>query len=251
MNRSLFSSANLFRSAASLIRALICFTIIVCSNAVGQSQPQTTETEIWPEFDVHVQLRSHVRLLALAGVEQGIGYPFQQWYIAGAVGYQFKPILKPHIMNIDPDKEHYFILGGGYEFLRTTQSNKVKHEDRITLDATPSYLLPAGFLVRDRSWIELRWIDDVYSTTYRNLLYVERDTEIHRFRVNPYGSVEFFYDSPKHAWDQQWYTGGAQFPYKSLLLLDLYYRRENCNTCNPQNWNAAGVSVNIFLPRIK
>ena len=79
------------------------------------------------------------------------------------------------LLNIDPDKEHYLVFGGGYEFLRTAQSGEVHHENRITIDATPGFRPSVRFLVRDRNWVELRWIDGKYSTTYRNQLSVERD----------------------------------------------------------------------------
>jgi hypothetical protein len=221
------------------------------SGARAQSQPPTTETEVWPEADAHLQLKSNLRVLSFAGLEEAVGYPFQQWYVAGGLGYQFKPILRDHLINIDPDKEHYLVLGGGYEFLRTTQSGHISDENRITLDGTPGFRLPAGFLVRDRNWLELRWKDGKYSTTYRNEASVERDFLVHGFRFTPYGAAEAFYDSPKHSWDQEWYTGGIQWPYKRVFMLNTYYRRENCPTCKPANWNAGGVSLNFFFAPTK
>jgi hypothetical protein len=224
---------------------------VVCSSAGGQSQSQTTQTEVWPEVDAHIQFKSNLRLLAFSGLEQGVGYPFQQWYAAAALGYQYKPILKPHVQNIDPDKEHYFVFGGGYEFLRTVQSGQIKHEDRITLDATPGFRLSAGLLLRDRNWVELRWIDGTYSTTYRNMLSAERDLFVHGFHFIPDGSVEVFYDGASHSWNQEWYTGGIQWPYKHVWMLDTYYRRENCNNCNPGSWNAAGATLNFYFGTTK
>ncbi len=222
---------------------------ILVSGAGAQSQ---TETEVWPEADAHLQLKSNLRVLSLAGLEEAVGYPFQQWYVATGLGYQFKPILRDHLLNIDPDKEHYLVLGGGYEFLRTTtRSGHISDENRITLDGTPGFRLPAGFLVRDRNWLELRWIDGKYSTTYRNEATVERDCLVHGFRFTPYGSAEAFYDSPKHSWDQEWYTGGIQWPYKRVFMLNTYYRRENCPTCKPAYWNAGGVSLNFFFAHTK
>jgi hypothetical protein len=222
-------------------------TVLGSTVANAQAQTPSTETEIWPEVDAHIQLPSHLRVLTFFGLEQGIGFPFQQWYPGAALGYQFKPILRQHVINIDPDKEHYLLFGAGYEFLRTTQSGDVHHENRITIDATPGFILPPGILMRDRSWLELRWIDGNYSTTYRNMLTVERPFLIHAIRFSPYASAEVFYDSPKHSWDQEWYTAGIQWPYKRLLMLETYYRRENCDTCTPTNWNAAGMTLNFYF----
>jgi len=237
----------LFGVAFGLSVLLICGT----GFASQSLHAQNTETEFWPEMDAHVQFKSNLRVLAFTGLEQGVGYPFQQWYAAAALGYQLKPILRPHPENIDPDKEHYLLFGGGYEFLRTVKSGNVTHEDRITIDMTPGFRPTANLLVRDRNWTEFRWIDGAYSTTYRNMASVEGDLLIHGLRLSPYGAVEVFFDGSKHSWDQEWYTGGVEWPYKRLLMLDTYYRRENCATCSPQNWNAGGVTLNFYFERVR
>jgi hypothetical protein len=233
-----------------IVITIRAFAAIFSVAAFGQSQPTLTESEFAPEVDAHIQLRSQLRILALAGGEQGIGYPFQQWYTGAGLGYQFKSILRPHIENIDPDKEHYFLFGAGYEFLRSTQSGKINTENRFTIDLTPNYRLPGEFLVRDRNWIELRWINGAYLTTYRNMISVERDFFVHGFHFLPYGTAEFFYDGAKHSWNEQWYTAGVYFPYKRVLMVDTYYRRENCVTCTPSYWNVAGLSVNFYLGQL-
>jgi hypothetical protein len=215
--------------------------------AAAQSETSDTETQVWPEVDAHIELPSHLRVLAFTGLEQGVNFPYQQWYAAAALGYQFKLILREHLENIDPDKEQYFLFGGGYEFLRTVQSGKTKDEDRITLDGTFGFRPTARFLARDRNWIEFRWINGTYSTTYRNLLTVERDFLLRGFRFTPYGAAEVFYDGAKHSWNQEWYTAGIQWPSKHLFMLDTYYRRENCSTCKPISWNVGGVTVNFFF----
>jgi hypothetical protein len=232
-----------------LLRILLgtFLSFIFCPRAAAQSQTSDTETQVWPELNVHIQLPSNLRILAFSGLEQGVDFPYQQWYVAAAVGYQFKPILREHLLNIDPDNEHYLVFGGGYEFLRTIQSGIVKHENRVTLDATPGFRLPADFLVRDRNWLEFRWINGTYSTTYRNMLTVERDFLVEGFRFSPYGSAEFFYNGAQHSWDTQWYTAGVDWPYKRLLMIDTYYRREHCNNCNPTNWNVGGVTLNFYF----
>jgi hypothetical protein len=249
---SLFLRIRMSRSPTSPSVALsLLMLMIVCTKSGGQAQPQTTETDVRPEVDAHLQFTSRLRVLAFTGIEQGVGYPFQQWYAAAAAGYQVLPILTPHLVNIDPDKEHYFLFGGGYEFLRTAQSGKIKHEDRVTLDATPGFRLHGGFLVRNRNWLELRWINGVYSTTYRNRTAVERDFLVHKFRFTPYGSAEFFYDGSSHSWNQKWYTAGIQWPYKRIWMMNTYYRRETCRNCSPADSNVTGVSLNFYFRNSK
>lgn len=227
------------------------FVAISCAHASGQSLTAPTETQVVPEADLHLQLPAGWRVLAFTGLEQGAGFPYQQWYGAAALGYQFKPILRPHLENIDPDKEHYLVFGGGYQYLRTTESGKVTQENRLVIELMFNYRLPVNFLVHDRNRVELRWVNGSYSTTYRNQLGLEHDFLVHGFRFTPYGSAEIFYDGAKHSWNEELYTAGIQWPYKRVMMPDTYYQRVNCSTCNPPNWNVAGATLNFYFRNVK
>jgi hypothetical protein len=216
-------------------------------STLSQAQSSTTETQVWPEADFHVQLQDNLRILALTGLQQADGYPYRQWYGGAGLGYQFKPILRDHLQNIDPDKEHYLLIGGGYEFYRTVQSGKLKYEDRVTFEVQPSFRPLSRLLVRDRNRVEFRWVDGVYSTRYRNMLSIETDILAHGFRFTPFASAEAFYDAPKRSWNEEYYTTGVQLPYKRVLMLETYYRRENCPTCKPVHWNVAGATLNFYF----
>ena len=180
-----------------------------------------------------------------------MGYPYQQWYAAAALGYQFKSILRPHLENIDPDKEHHFLFGGGYEFLRTIQSGKVKDEDRITIEVTP------GFRLRSNSWCATGTGPSSVGLTGSTrqpiaICCPSKTTFLFRgIRFTPYGAAEVFYDGARHSWNEEWYTAGVQWPYKHLLMLDTYYRRENCPTCSPAYWNVGGVTLNLYFKNTK
>jgi Protein of unknown function (DUF2490) len=220
---------------------------------VARAQTSSTETKWIEEADVHVQLPSQWRALAFVGAEQAQNYPYQQWYAAAGIGYQFNRFSTK---NIDPDKNFNLVVGAGYEYLDTGSSGKI--ENRITIDATPGYNFPGDLLVRDRNYFEFRWINGKYSTTYRNRLTLEREFSVGAVRFSPYGSVEAFYDADSHSaegsysnrghiWNQWWYTAGVQLPYQRRFMLQAYYRRENCSTCTPASWNAGGLTVNFFL----
>lgn len=229
--------------------------LTICySGAAGQSATSSTETDVWPEIDAHVQLPAGWRMLSFVGFGEATSYPFRQWYGALGLGYQFKLIARSHLENIDLDKEHYLLFGGGYEHLRTIQSGRVSDENRMTLDLTPSFRPASRVLVRDRNWVELRWANAAHRTTYRNMPSVEVDLLVHRVRLSPYGAVETFYNQDPNAtnsWDAVWYTAGIDWPYKRLFMLDTYYRREHCATCVPENWNAVGMSLNFFFRNAK
>lgn len=173
--------------------------------------------------------------------------PFTEWYGGAGIGCQFKPILKSHIENIDPDKEHYLVFSGGYEYYHTLQSGKTKRENRAVIELFPGFRPLSWLLLRDRNRTELRWIDRVYSTRYRNELTAEADVVIHGYHFVPYGAPEFFYNGATHSWDQERYTAGVQWPYKRVMMLETYYRRENCSRCKPDRWNVAGATLHFYF----
>jgi hypothetical protein len=224
----------------------VSVSLLLVGTALAQSSSSSSETQLNPEIDAHAQLPSDLRLLEVAGVQDGVGYPYQQWYAAAALGYQSSRIRTPHLLNIDPDKEFHLVFGIGYEYLKTTQTGSTTSEDRVTLELTPGFRFAQDFLVRDRSRVELRWINGSYSTTYRNRLSVEWDRIVAGFRFAPYGAVEAFYNGSEHAWNEWWYTAGVEFPFGRRFLIDAYYRRQSCRSCAPPNWNVAGLTLNYF-----
>ena len=221
---------------------------VFCLPARGQSQADATNGEFWPALDVHIQLPDHYRLLGFVESKKGEDFSYQQLDAGLGFGYQWKRFSKPHLENIDPDKEYTLVLGGGYEYLRTLQAGKnTSYENRLVLEAFPGFRPASRLLVRDRNRVEFNWTNGVYSTVYRNDLSLEYDIRVGKFRLTPYASAEFFYDGAKHSWNEQQYTAGVQWPYKRVLMLDAYYLRQNCTTCSPAHLNVAGLTLNFYL----
>jgi hypothetical protein len=234
---------------AKLLVGLVAFWIACAS---GQAQQVSDPgTQFVPEADAHIQLPSNLRILAFVGLPQGAGYSYQQQYVAAGLGYQFKSILTPHLINIDPDKEHYVLFGGGYEFLRTMQSGNVIEENRAIMDGIFRFRPSPRFLFVDRNRFEFRWVNGAYSTTYRQKMTLSRDYLIRGFKFTPYGSGEIFYNGAQHSWNLDLYTGGIQWPYKSFFMLDTYYQRQVCGICNPRDVNIAGARFNFYMSATK
>jgi hypothetical protein len=210
----------------------------------GQSN---TIGEFWPAIDAHVEFAHDWRLLAFVGLKKGEEFAYQQLNAGAGFGYQWKTISKPHLENIDPDKEHTFIFAGGYERLQTLQSGTPSDENRLALQAVAGFRPISRLFVSDRNRVEFRWVNGVYSTRYRNLLFGLYDIKIHEFRFSPYASAEAFYNGAVGSWNEEQYTVGVEWPYKRLLMLQTYYLRENCTTCNPAHLNVAGLTLNLFF----
>ena len=158
-----------------------------------------------------------------------------------------KPILTPHRVNADSDKEHFVVLGAGYEHLETIQSGSDKSENRILLDATPRVRPTGRLLLSDRSQFEFRWVNGDYSTRYRNKVGADVDADIGSFSFTPYASAEFFYDVTKGAWNEEQYAAGIHLPWRKVLMLDLYYLRQNQPSGSPPRLNVFGLTLNVYL----
>ena len=232
--------ANTSVSKTALIVALI---VVAGSSAFAQSQ---TAGEFWPELDAHFQLADEWRLLGFVGSKKGEDFPYQQLNTGLAIGRQWRKFTKPHPENIDPDKEHTLVFGGGYEYLQTV-TGKPQSENRVVLQGMPGFRPRSWLLLRDRNRVEFRWVNGVYSTRYRNYAYGECDLAIRKFRFSPYASAEFFYDGATSSWNQKQYAAGIQWPYKRVLQVDTYYLRQNCTTCSPIHLNVGGLTLSLFF----
>jgi len=211
------------------------------------SAQSNTVGEFWPAVDAHVEFTDNWRLLAFVGLKKGEEFAYQQLNAGVGFGYQWKTISKPHLLNIDPDKEHIFVFGGGYERLQTLQSGNPSNENRLVLQGTVGYRLSSRFFVSDRNRVEFRWVNGTYSTRYRNMLFGLYDFKIHEFRFSPYASAEAFYNGAVGSWNEEQYAAGIEWPYKRLLMLQTYYLRQNCTTCNPAHLNVGGLTLNLFF----
>jgi len=157
-----------------------------------------------------------------------------------------KPILKSHQSYIDEERNHYLVLGIGYEYLHTVQNGSTKIENRIIAEVTPRFPL-GSLLLSDRNRTEYRWVNGAYDFRYRNKLVVSERLHAGAFTYVPYGSGELYYDRNHHAWNQSQYGGGVEFPYKKTLMLDTYLLHQNCTTCSKNPVNMVGATLTFYF----
>jgi len=214
-------------------------------SAAGQTS--STGGEFWPLLNTFTQLQQNTSLLLYGGKDKGEDFSYDEWKVGGLLNLQLKPILTPHEPDIDKNKEQHLVLSAGYQYSETIQSGPPSHEDRIIAQLTPQHRPGAGFFLADRNRVEFRWVNGKYSTRYRNQLTVERSFRGPGFRFTPYAWGELFYDSQTHSWNENRYAFGVQLPYKRRFMLDNYYQRQNCTTCNPEHLNVWGLTLNFYF----
>ena len=222
--------------------------IALAGLAPGLALAQTPSTgdAVWASLEGHGQLRPNLRALILGESKSGTDYSYQQWILGAGLGLQLKAFARPHLADLDPDRDHSIVFGAGYEYLQTDETAKPSFENRLIANFTGRWRPPAEFLITDRNRVEFRWVNGDYSTRYRNQLSVERATRLGGLRFTPYLSAEFFYDWAKDAWNEEQYAAGVEWPYKKVLKLSTYYLRQDCTACSPRNLNVAGLSLNYF-----
>ena len=162
-------------------------------------------------------------MLVEAGLKNGEEFGYQQLFLGAGAGREWKPIRRGHVKNIDPDKEHYFVAGAGYERVRTLNSGQISDENRLVLAGSLNLRASSRLFLQDRNRIECRWINGVYSTRYRNYAYGQYDVSFHNMKFSPYVSAEAFYTTQYDSWDKEQYSAGIEWPYRSYVMLQTYY----------------------------
>jgi hypothetical protein len=165
-----------------MVSCLSLFTVF-CASASGQTS--STVGEFWPLANVYTQLQPKTSLLLYGGKDKGEDFTYDEWKVGGLLNLQLKPILTPHLPDIDINKEQHLVLGAGYQYSETIQSGSPSHENRMIAQLTPQHRPAAGFFLADRNRVEFRWVNGKYSTRYRNLLTVERGFQAQGVRLFP------------------------------------------------------------------
>jgi hypothetical protein len=215
----------------------------------AQQEPDVA-WEVRPKVTAGTDLISRTRIQVWGELQDGLNFSYNRWRTGGLLTYRLKPILKLHLRDIDEDRNHYLVFGGGYEYLHTVQNGSTKNENRISGEFTPQILL-AGLFFTDRNKNEFRWVNGAYDFRYRNRLVISHRFEKQMFRFTPYASGELYYDRNHHSWNQSQYGGGVQFPHKNLLMLDLYVLHQNCTTCSQNPVNMLGTTLNFYFDNVR
>jgi hypothetical protein len=232
------------------IRTALLLIAIGFSGLPCRAQSSSTEpaNQLWATFNASFELSERTRITAIFEKHNGEDDSlFGQQKVGVLFGYRMKRFGKHLTGDNDKENEYNLIVGGGYEFLITDQSGSSKREHRLVVQSTPKYVFGLGILAQDRNRLEFRWTGSVYNFRYRNRLTVERPFRIGRLRLSPYAAGELFWDRNHHAWNENEYAFGVQWPIRKIFKLNTYYLRQNCTTCGTDPLNVIGLTANFYF----
>jgi len=233
----------------SRTKILMVFLVFVLSSAETiRAQDPSTRKELWPEIDVHVEVKPKVRLYFLATLSKAIedGEDFSPRAYEAMFGASVDYIPDKHVM-----------LRTGYRRGWSLDDDSYS-EHRLITEQTFRKLLPGNFLLSDRNREDFRWLKGDFSFRYRNRVTIEKEFQLKKRSLTPYVSGELFYDTRFGIWNRNRVVVGVQTsllrgPLQKMLLpkhqviLDLNYTHQNDSRAVPAHVNAFATVLSFYF----
>jgi len=230
------------RLAHAAARGFAAFALLAVL-APGPAAAQEAQQQFRYEADQYVKLSDLLRLRFVEFVTRATEVcDSTEGHFEVNLDFGLKPLIRQRLRNLpDTHRGKYLVVGIGYAYIPTFGTDDREH--RIILEGTARYPLPLDILLSDRNRGELRWVNGVFSTRYRNRLMVERDFEIESVKVTPYLTAEAFYDFGKDLWDRFEFSAGVLVPLGKRPVIEFYYLRRNNSHQSVQHVNRLGIAL--------
>ena len=227
-------------------RSILLMAMVIL--AAAPALAQDTRRELRPEVDLYVNSGERVRF----DFEDGFVASGQPSYNRGAFTFFVEVALRPFFrrdLRRQPDvfRNRYLTFRAGY---RTTSrfSGTRSSENGPVLELTARDLLPRGFVVRDRSRGELRFVEGRDpSNRYRNRLWLEHDIKRKSIVLTPYIYDEIYFDTRYGKWSRNEIAAGLKAPLASNIVAEPYLLWQHNLVGSPRYTEALGMKLGIYF----
>ena len=213
---------------------------------------QDPRHEVWPETDVWVATGIGRRLLFLATTTKAM--ESDGAYREGTIGVHYDMALARRLLigffkasdNIAADRTAPVSVRFGYRYGASLGDGGAAYQEhRLLGEVHNRFALARSNMVSNRVRLDLRWLDGDLSTRVRDRLQLERDVTVAGYRFVIYGSGEIYYDSRYDAFNRNRVIAGTQLPFSRVLMVDLYYARQNDSQASITHVNGYGMALNL------
>jgi len=190
-----------------------------------------TAQEWWPELDLYWQPSQRQRsLLELSRSAEREGAKSE-----GTIG-----LLQDYFT---------FPNGGfvrsGYKFTFSTRDASYR-ESRLLTEAHLKATTPYDTRFTNRSRVELRWVNGVYSYRLRDRIQLLRPTRgIGGQPIDPYANFEAYYDSRYNTIARLAWRLGGELPFSKRRHLDVYLAEQYNSRGSPPRVLALGMTLSL------
>ena len=154
-------------------------------------------------------------------------------------------LLRHYESGMDESRTRPLLFRVGYNYIPSTENPT---EQRVVLELIPRLPLRAGFVIIDRNRGDLRFINGVFSTRYRNRLALERAFKLHRHVFTPYLRAEAYYDTRYAKWNKTTLDVGAVFTLRKHFELESYFEHQNDTSKKPNSQvEAVAIELNMHF----
>ncbi len=236
------------RLRLALIAISLGVACVFAPNALAQNSG--TEAQFWPEFDVYLKLSQSNRVFVMSSVTRS---EFRGPYADGQTGvffdhYNFPIFRKWANRSPDPARGEILMLRGGYLFTKPRENSVASTENTFVFLGEGRFPLPGAILLTNRDRFDFRFIDGEFKSRFRPRLRVERTFKIGRILLNPYASVEGFYDFQLGLFRRFDFTGGIEWNINRHFVLEGYSTRVNDSRSTPRFVEGTGIVAQFYFP---
>jgi hypothetical protein len=194
-----------------------------------------TTREFWPELDLWVRLSKPARLLFTAAGTRDREDGDKTDATLGAY--------------FDYRTSERISLRAGYVYVRgvaTEPGEFDSFENRLVFDFNYRWRLTDRALLVDRTRVDLRDREGDDSWRVRNRLRLEYETKLREVAINPYASIEAYYDSRFDSVSRYRFEGGAVIPQGRHLEWDVYVGRQRDSQSSMRYTNGLGLTLSFI-----
>ena len=148
----------------------------------------------------------------------------------------------------DVFRRRFLTFRTGYQYTTTLKGDGDYSENRIILETTARYPLPAKLIAANRMRGEFRFIKgEGLSNRFRDRLTLERDFSAKRLVFTPYVQDEIFYDTRYSTWSRNRLILGVELPAGPHVVFDPHFVREINWRSGVRNVHAFSITLNLYF----
>lgn len=224
--------------------ALALAALLVLAGAPS-ARAADTQTELVPELEAYLTLWERTRLFLIGSLTEGIPDSNTTGEVGAHLDITLSPIFRRRLRDADWERERYLWLRIGYRRLWNLDDGDVT-ENRGVVQLTGRVPLPLGFHLVNRVGVDLRGLDDGFSTRVRERLGLECELTLGGVAVVPYVQAEVFYDTRFGAWSRQLYQAGLEVKLTDHWRIEPYYARQEDQRPSTAHVNQIGFVLKTY-----